>query len=114
MSVVTRSDIADYVYANLRVTHAESLLLVALVFERITQALQNGDEVRVRGFGTFTARSYPGRPGRNPRTGEDAPVPPRTVALFRAGDTLRRRVNGQPDDPPPTGRVRGAEARPSA
>ena len=58
------------------------------VFEAIGQALANGEEARILGFGTFGTRNRPARTGRNPRTGENVSIAASTVPVFKPGKTL--------------------------
>ena len=64
------------------------------VFAIIGEALADGEDVRLPGFGTFGTRSRPARTGRNPRTGEAASIPATTSPTFKAGKTLKDTVNG--------------------
>jgi integration host factor subunit beta len=68
--------------------------IVSTVFEEITAALARGDRVELRGFGAFSVKSRDGRMGRNPRTGDQVEVPPKTVPFFKTGKELRERMNG--------------------
>ena len=65
------------------------------VFEAIGQALANGEEARILGFGTFGTRNRPARTGRNPRTGENVSIAASTVPVFKPGKTLRDTVGGR-------------------
>ena len=67
--------------------------IVSTVFEEITTALARGDRVELRGFGAFSVKRRDGRIGRNPRTGETVPVPPKAVPFFKTGKELRERMN---------------------
>ena len=64
------------------------------VFEVIGQALVNGEEARVLGFGTFGTRNRPARTGRNPRTGESVSIAASTAPVFKPGKTLKDAVGG--------------------
>lgn len=64
------------------------------VFDVIAEALADGDDVRVLGFGTFGSRARPARTARNPRTGEPISIAASTVPVFRPGATLRKAVGG--------------------
>jgi integration host factor subunit beta len=59
----------------------------------MTEALAKGEGIEIRGFGSFTVRNYPGREGRNPKTGEIVNVPPRKKPFFKVGKELKNRVN---------------------
>ena len=63
------------------------------VFATIGEALANGDEVRIEGFGTFSARTRPTCTGRNPRTGEATSISASKSPSFKAGKALRDAVN---------------------
>jgi integration host factor subunit alpha len=65
-------------------------------FEEISEALAGGEPVKLRSFGTFNVRSKRERPGRNPKTGEEAPISARKVLTFKASRVLAARVNGEP------------------
>ena len=66
---------------------------VRIFFERIKDALNAGDKVEIRGFGSFTLKKYKGYFGRNPKTGETVEVKPKQLPVFRTGKDLRSRVN---------------------
>jgi integration host factor subunit beta len=67
--------------------------LVAVVLETVTQTLEAGARVELRGFGAFSVRKRDPRIGRNPRTGETVHVPGKHVPFFRTGKELRQRVD---------------------
>ena len=66
---------------------------VRIFFDRIKAALNAGDKVEIRGFGSFTLKNYKGYSGRNPKTGETVDVKPKKLPVFRTGKDLRSRVN---------------------
>ena len=66
---------------------------VRIFFDRIKDALNAGDKVEIRGFGSFTLKNYKGYSGRNPKTGEKVDVKPKKLPVFRTGKDLRGRVN---------------------
>lgn len=67
--------------------------IVNTVFDEVIDALSRGDRVELRGFGTFSVKTRPGRTGRNPRTGESVEVDAKTVPYFKTGKELRDRLN---------------------
>ncbi len=67
--------------------------MVSVIFESITQALEKGDRVELRGFGAFSVRHRPARTGRNPRTGEPVEVKEKHVPFFKTGKELREKVD---------------------
>ena len=85
--------IAELAAANPHLRQADVELIVALVFDQITEALARGQRVELRGFGVFTARQMRARVGRNPRTGEAVPVGEKVKPFFKAGRDLHARLN---------------------
>ncbi len=67
--------------------------VVRIFFTQIKQALDVGDKVEIRGFGSFSLKHYGSYEGRNPRTGEKVQVRPKKLPVFRPGKELRERVN---------------------
>lgn len=78
---------------NPHLHHRDVERIVNTVLEEIAAALERGDRVELRGFGSFGVKRRPGRIGRNPRTGEQVQVPPKHVPFFKAGKELRERLN---------------------
>ncbi|PHR61257.1 MAG: integration host factor subunit beta [Robiginitomaculum sp.] len=76
---------------HLSLTEVERV--VAIVFESITQTLEKGARVELRGFGTFSPRYRKARAGRNPRSGEVVAVPEKYVPFFRAGKEIREKID---------------------
>lgn len=92
MAALTKADIAEQLYGDLGLNKREAKELVELFFEEIRIALENGEHVRLSGFGNFCLRDKAERPGRNPKTGEEIPITSRRVVTFRPGQKLRARV----------------------
>jgi len=69
--------------------------IVTTIFDEISAALSRGDRVELRGFGAFSIRQRDARTGRNPRTGDAVPVPPKYIPFFKTGKQLRERLNGR-------------------
>lgn len=78
---------------NPHLTHKDVERIVAVVLDRMTDALSDGGRVELRGFGAFSVRSRPARQGRNPRTGDAVRVPAKAVPFFKSGKELRERLN---------------------
>jgi len=71
----------------------ESSDLVETVLDEIASTLTNGDNVKISSFGSFIVRDKGGRIGRNPKTGEEVPIEPRRVLVFRPSQVLKDRVS---------------------
>lgn len=84
---------AERLFDDLGLNKREAKDLVDLFFETIRQALEQGEQVKLSGFGNFELRDKGERPGRNPKTGEEIPISARRVVTFRPGQNLRARVH---------------------
>ena len=91
---VTRMELANILFDELGLNKREAKEFVEFFFEEIRIALENGDSVKFSGFGSFSVRDKPQRPGRNPRTGEEAPVSARRVVTYKASQKIKDRVAG--------------------
>ena len=90
---ITRADLSEAVYRELGLSRNESALMVESVLEHVSQVLTEGEKVKISSFGTFSVREKKGRVGRNPKTGEEAPIHPRRVLVFRPSHVLKDRIN---------------------
>lgn len=88
-----KSDLIDKVVKELNMNHDVAQLVVSTIFDSMVEALSRGEGIEIRGFGSFSVRNYPGREGRNPKTGEIVMVPPRKKPFFKVGKELKNRVN---------------------
>jgi DNA-binding protein HU-beta len=86
-------DIVHRIVNNTDLSQVKSVEAVNAILHAIKGALQRGDTVVLRRFGTFTVRDKPGRMGRNPQTGHAAPIVPRRVVRFKSGKRLRDAAN---------------------
>jgi integration host factor subunit alpha len=89
---ITKADLAEALNEQLGLNKREAKDLVEQFFEEIRQALEEGNNVKLSGFGNFTLREKSERPGRNPKTGEEIPISARRVVTFRPGQKLRARI----------------------
>jgi integration host factor subunit alpha len=89
---LTKADMAEQLYAVLGLNKREAKDLVDTFFEEVRVALEEGDPVKLSGFGNFDLRNKNERPGRNPKTGEEIPISARRVVTFRPGQKLKARV----------------------
>ena len=94
MGVVTRAEIIAIVAAKLRLPEGRTEKLVCGMFDAMMVAIQRGEGVEIRGFGSFTVREYRAYRGRNPRTGQAVNVLPKRLPFFKTGKELRKRING--------------------
>jgi len=86
-------EIARRITDETGVTQLKAEEVVNTIFNEIKNALQHGDSVILRGFGRFNVRDKPARPGRNPKTLEEAPIAPRRVVQFKPGIQFKAAVN---------------------
>ena len=93
-NTVTRAQLSEAVYQEVGLSRNESAELVETVLKEISDALSRGENVKISSFGSFFVRSKGKRVGRNPKTGEEVPISPRKVLVFRASHVLKERVNG--------------------
>ena len=91
---VTRAQLSEVVYQEVGLSRNESADLVETVLEEISAALERGESVKISSFGSFSVREKGERIGRNPKTGEEVPILPRRVLVFRASHVLKDRING--------------------
>lgn len=91
---LTRADLSNAVYREIGLSLSESTQLVDAVLEEVSGALANGEQVKLSSFGTFKLRRKKERIGRNPKTGVEVPITPRTVLSFNASNILKQSVNG--------------------
>jgi integration host factor subunit alpha len=89
---LTKADIAEHLFNGIGLTKREAKEIVELFFQQLCTALENGQQIKVSGFGNFELHDKSERPGRNPKTGESIPVSARRVVTFRSGQKLRARV----------------------
>ncbi|MCB2090253.1 MAG: integration host factor subunit alpha [Alphaproteobacteria bacterium] len=90
---VTRADLIEAVYQEVGLSRNESADLVETVLDEIAANLTNGENVKISSFGSFIVRDKGGRVGRNPKTGEEVPIEPRRVLVFRPSQVLKDRVS---------------------
>ena len=90
---VTRAQLSEAVYQEVGLSRNESADLVESVLGRIADRLVEGETVKVSSFGSFYVREKGQRVGRNPKTGEEAPILPRRVLVFRPSHVLKDRIN---------------------
>ena len=90
---MTKSELIDAVAQHTKITKSRAELVVNCVFDAMTAALEKGEGIEIRGFGSFTVRHYKPYNGRNPRTGKPVPVPEKRLPFFKVGKELKELVN---------------------
>ncbi len=96
-NTVTRADLCEAVYQTVGLSRTESADLVELVLSEIAGCLEQGETVKLSSFGSFVVREKGERIGRNPKTGEEVPIEPRRVLVFKPSAVLKQRINNGAD-----------------
>jgi integration host factor subunit alpha len=92
VGTLTRADLAETINRKMGFSRAESLGLVEAILAKMCDALSDGENVKISGFGSFILRDKRERIGRNPKTGVEVPITPRRVLTFRASHKLKARI----------------------
>ena len=90
---VTRADLAEAVYEAVGLSRTESADLVERFMAIVSDSLVAGENVKLSSFGSFQVRSKNQRIGRNPKTGEEVPILPRQVLVFKPSNVLKSKIN---------------------
>ena len=90
---ITRAQLSEAVYEEVGLSRNESADLVEAVLEEMVNALSDGETVKISSFGSFSIRQKSQRMGRNPKTGEEVPILPRKVIIFKPSHVLKNRIN---------------------
>ena len=93
-NAMTKADLISIVAKRLEITQVQSGIIVEAALRSVVNALQNSQEVEIRGFGSFRFRNRAPRKGRNPKTGEKVDVPPKKIPYFKMGKELKALLNG--------------------
>jgi integration host factor subunit alpha len=89
---LTKAEMAERLFEEFGLNKREAKDLVEMFFEELRNALEQGRQVKLSGFGNFNLRMKKERPGRNPETGEEIPITARRVVTFHPGQKLKARV----------------------
>ena len=92
-NTVTRIDLAEAVFREVGLSRNDSAKLVESVLDLVSESLIKNETVKISSFGSFSVRSKGQRIGRNPKTGEEVPILPRKVLVFRASHVLKDKIN---------------------
>jgi integration host factor subunit alpha len=104
LPTLTKAELAELLFEQVGLNKREAKDMVETFFNEIRKALEEGEAVKLSGFGNFQLRDKPQRPGRNPKTGEEIPITARRVVTFHASQKLKGMVDqGLPDPAPHAG-----------
>src|SRR5256714_4893281 len=92
-ATLTKADLIEEVLRVTELPRKESETIVETIFESIIEALQKGEKIEIRGFGSFRTRQRRGRVGRNPKTGAKVEVPAKKIPFFKPSKELKDFVN---------------------
>ena len=91
---LTRADLSEAVHRQIGLSRSESADLVKSMLDMMSEHFIDGETVKLSSFGTFMVRAKNGRVGRNPKTGEEVPITPRRVLVFRPSQVMKNVING--------------------
>jgi integration host factor subunit beta len=92
---MTKAELVEEVARAAELTKKDSEVIVEEVFKNIIQALNRGEKIELRGFGSFRVRQRDARRGRNPKTGAPVDIPAKRVPYFKPGKELKELINAQ-------------------
>jgi integration host factor subunit alpha len=92
-NTITRAQLGEAVYQEVGLSRNESAELLESVLDYVSEALAKGESVKISSFGSFSVRQKGQRIGRNPKTGEEVPIMPRKVLVFRPSQVLKTEIN---------------------
>jgi len=90
---VTRADLSEAVYQAVGLSRTESADIVEMILDVMSDSIVRGEPVKLSSFGSFIVRSKGQRIGRNPKTGEEVPISPRRVLVFKPSNVLKQKIN---------------------
>ena len=90
---MTKADLINSVYKKLGLTRKESTIIVDELFEIIKENLEQGEKVKISGFGNFVVKHKEPRKGRNPQTGDELEIAARKVVSFKPSQVLKKALN---------------------
>ncbi len=93
---MTKAELVEMIAGVTGVSKKDTAVIVNMILENISRALESSDKVELRGFGSFKVKSRRSRTARNPRSGDSVMVPAKLVPYFKASNELKARLNGEP------------------
>tara|TARA_B100000886_G_C20425512_1_gene493765 strand:- start:1647 stop:1958 length:312 start_codon:yes stop_codon:yes gene_type:complete len=91
---ITKNTLVEMLHNEVGLNKREAKEFIELFFESLKKNLENGNDVKISGFGNFTLREKNARPGRNPKTGEEVLIKERRVVTFKSGLKLKNKLEG--------------------
>jgi integration host factor subunit beta len=95
---VNKSELIERMSEKSGISVQQAEEVVNLIYKRMRDTLVNGGRVEIRGFGSFVVKEYESYEGRNPKTGEKIPVPPKKLPFFKVGKELKERIDNYDGD----------------
>lgn len=92
METLTKADLAEKLFEQIGINKREAKRFVDGFYEELRECLEQGNNIKLSGFGNFELRDKSSRPGRNPKTGEDIPITARRVVTFHASAKLKNAI----------------------
>ena len=92
---LTRADLAEALVDKIGLPRNESQDMVEIILKEISDSLAKGEPVKLSSFGSFGIRSKGERIGRNPKTGQEVPITPRRVLVFKPSNIMKETINDQ-------------------
>jgi integration host factor subunit alpha len=89
---MTKADIINALFENVGLPKKESEEIIETILDTMKRTFADGESIKISGFGTFNVRKKRSRRGRNPKTGQDIEITPRTVVTFRPSNHLKAKV----------------------
>ena len=89
---ITKDSLVEMIHNEVGLNKREAKELIECFFEQIKKALENGNDIKLSGFGNFVLRNKSPRPGRNPKTGEEVTISERRVVTFKSGLKLKNKL----------------------
>ena len=89
---ITKDSLVEMIHNEVGLNKREAKELIECFFEQIKKALENGNDIKLSGFGNFVLRNKSPRPGRNPKTGEEVTISERRVVTFKSGLKLKSKL----------------------
>jgi integration host factor subunit alpha len=95
---LTKAELAESLCEKFELSKSDAKVLVDNFFQELCSCLEQGKSIKLSGFGNFDLKLKKSRPGRNPKTGEEVTITPRTVVTFKSGQKLKDKVSGEGSD----------------